>query len=83
MAIRWISIVLMLAMTGAQWLTSARAAEPQVPVLWDAKERLPKPDLSALPRLRFLTTTDFPPFNFLDGAGRLSGSQGFSSRIEQ
>ncbi|RUW60499.1 amino acid ABC transporter, partial [Mesorhizobium sp. M4B.F.Ca.ET.049.02.1.2] len=42
------------------------AAEPQVPVLWDAKERLPKPDLSALPRLRFLTTTDFPPFNFLD-----------------
>ena len=49
------------------------AAEPQVPVLWDAKERLPKPDLSALPRLRFLTTTDFPPFNFLDGGGRLSG----------
>jgi polar amino acid transport system substrate-binding protein len=72
-AIRWMTIVLMLAMTGAQWLTAARAAEPQVPVLWDAKERLPKPDLSALPRLRFLTTTDFPPFNFLDGAGRLSG----------
>ncbi|WP_370453294.1 transporter substrate-binding domain-containing protein [Mesorhizobium sp.] len=73
MAIRWISIVLMLVMTGAQLLTNARAAEPQVPGLWDAKERLPKPDLSALPRLRFLTTTDFPPFNFLDGAGRLSG----------
>ncbi|TPL10998.1 transporter substrate-binding domain-containing protein [Mesorhizobium sp. B2-4-14] len=51
----------------------ARAAEPQVPMLWDAKERLPKPDLSSLPRLRFLTTTDFPPFNFLDGAGKLSG----------
>ena len=53
--------------------SGARATEPQVPVLWDAKERLPKPDLSALPRLRFLTTTDFPPFNFLDGAGKLSG----------
>ncbi len=52
---------------------TARAAEPQVPALWDTKERLPKPDLSALPRLRFLTTTDFPPFNFLDGEGRLSG----------
>ncbi|WP_254019212.1 transporter substrate-binding domain-containing protein [Mesorhizobium escarrei] len=63
----------MLAITGAQWLTGARAAEPQVPVLWDAKERLPKPDLAALPRLRFLTTIDFPPFNFFDGAGRLSG----------
>ncbi len=49
------------------------AAEPQVPVLWDARERLPKPDLSALQRLRFLTTTDFPPFNFLDREGRLSG----------
>ncbi|WP_156460230.1 transporter substrate-binding domain-containing protein [Mesorhizobium sp. Root157] len=44
-----------------------------MPILWDAKERLPKPDLSALPRLRFLTTVDFPPFNFLDGSGRLSG----------
>ncbi|KQZ19494.1 amino acid ABC transporter [Mesorhizobium sp. Root552] len=52
---------------------AAQAQTPQVPVLWDAKERLPKPDLSALPRLRFLTTTDFPPFNFLDGSGRLSG----------
>jgi polar amino acid transport system substrate-binding protein len=51
----------------------ARAAEPQVPTFWDTKERLAKPDLSALDRLRFLTTTDFPPFNFLDSGGRLSG----------
>lgn len=50
-----------------------RAQSPQAPILWDAQERLPKPDLSALPRLRFLTTTDFAPFNFLDGSGRLSG----------
>lgn len=49
------------------------AEEPVIPLLWDAKERLPRPDLSALPRLRFLTTTDFPPFNFLDGQARLSG----------
>ncbi len=52
---------------------SARAAEAQVPVLWDARERLAKPDLTGLTRLRFLTTTDFPPFNYLDGSGRLSG----------
>jgi len=51
----------------------SHAAEPQVPVFWDAKEQLQKPDLSTLERLRFLTTTDFPPFNFLDGNGRLSG----------
>jgi polar amino acid transport system substrate-binding protein len=65
--------MLLMALAGAQSLAAARAAEPQVPILWDAKERLPKPDVSALPRLRFLTTTDFPPFNFLDGAGRLTG----------
>lgn len=51
----------------------AVAAGPQAPILWDSQERLAKPDLAAMPRLRFLTTTDFPPFNFLDGGGRLSG----------
>ncbi|MER8534275.1 transporter substrate-binding domain-containing protein [Mesorhizobium sp. M1005] len=74
MAFRRISISLISILIGAQSLAAAAlAAEPQVPVFWDAKERLPKPDLSMLPRLRFLTSTDFPPFNFLDGAGRLSG----------
>ncbi|WP_195179897.1 transporter substrate-binding domain-containing protein [Mesorhizobium sp. INR15] len=69
-----ISIALLSALFGLHAISGfARAAEPQVPILWDAKERLPKPDLSALPRLRFLTTTDFPPFNFLDNSGRLSG----------
>ncbi|OQM73648.1 transporter substrate-binding domain-containing protein [Pseudaminobacter manganicus] len=46
---------------------------PDIPLFWNATERLPKPNLTALPRLRFLTTTDFPPFNFLDSAGRLTG----------
>ena len=74
MAFQWRFLVLASLLIAALPLApGARAAEPQVPVLWDAKERLPKPDLSALPRLRFLTTTDFPPFNFLDGAGKLSG----------
>ena len=44
-----------------------------IPQFWDAKERLPNPNLAQLQRLRFLTTTDFPPFNFLDGDGRLTG----------
>ena len=74
MAFQWRFLVLASLLIAALPLApGARAAEPQVPVLWDAKERLPKPDLSALPRLRFLTTTDSPPFNFLDGAGKLSG----------
>lgn len=49
------------------------AAEPEFPNLWDAKERIAKPGLNALPRLRFLTTTDFPPLNFIDASGRLAG----------
>ena len=74
MTLRWIFIALLSTLVSAPPFAGiVRAAEPKVPALWDAKERLPKPDLSALPRLRFLTTTDFPPFNFLDGAGRLSG----------
>ena len=51
----------------------ARADQPAIPVFWDARERLAKPDLTGVKRLRFLTTTDFPPFNFLDGSGRLTG----------
>lgn len=49
------------------------AAEPAIPNFWDAKERLAKPDISDLPRIRFLTTVDFPPFNFIDSSGRLAG----------
>ena len=49
------------------------AAEPAIPDYWDEKERLPKPDLSGVGRVRFLTTIDFPPFNFLDADGRLAG----------
>ncbi|MFA6155261.1 transporter substrate-binding domain-containing protein [Mesorhizobium sp.] len=76
MAFQWRSLLIasmLVAAAGPAGGARAASAEPQVPVLWDAKERLPKPDLSALPRLRFLTTTDFPPFNFIDGTGKLAG----------
>lgn len=63
----WVAIASLLL------VQAGRAAEPEIPQLWDSKERLQKPDLSQLQRLRFLTTTDFPPFNFLDASGRLSG----------
>ncbi len=53
--------------------SAALAAEPAIPNYWDERERLPKPDLSGVERLRFLTTIDFPPFSFLDGQGRLAG----------
>lgn len=49
------------------------APMPGLPLLFDAREHLPQPDLSAYPRLRFLTTMDFPPFGFADQNGRLAG----------
>jgi polar amino acid transport system substrate-binding protein len=54
------------------------AALPQqaglaVPQFQDVRETMPKPDVAGLSRLRFLTTTDFRPFNFLDSQGRLTG----------
>ncbi|MBW9112166.1 transporter substrate-binding domain-containing protein [Rhizobium cauense] len=52
---------------------SAQEATPSLPLLFDSRERLAKPDLSSLVRLRFLTTIDFPPFNFTDQNGKLAG----------
>jgi polar amino acid transport system substrate-binding protein len=43
------------------------------PVFRDRSEISQKPDLSGIDRLRFLTTTDFPPFNHTDANGRLAG----------
>jgi polar amino acid transport system substrate-binding protein len=54
-------------------IPSARAQATDLPILFDARERLVRPDVSSVLRLRFLTTTDFPPFNFTDQSGRLSG----------
>jgi polar amino acid transport system substrate-binding protein len=51
----------------------AQQASQSLPLLFDSRERLAKPDLTALVRLRFLTSIDFPPFNFMDQNGKLSG----------
>ena len=54
--------------------TAAEEASPlSMPQLFDLRERIAKPDLAAVPRIRFLTTVDFPPFNFIDQSGKLSG----------
>ncbi|SEL42822.1 polar amino acid transport system substrate-binding protein [Xaviernesmea oryzae] len=44
-----------------------------LPLTFDTRERITKPDLQGVARLRFLTTVDFPPFNFIDQDGRLAG----------
>jgi polar amino acid transport system substrate-binding protein len=65
-------VVLTLVMA-ASICPPARAADPAIPDFWSSTERLQKPDLSGIQRLRFLTTLDFPPFNFLDADGHLTG----------
>lgn len=54
-------------------ISAAFAQDVRIPNFWDKNERLVKPELFALQRLKFLTTTDFPPFNFIDRRKRLSG----------
>lgn len=61
-------------MIGGAVLPSRRAAaDDNLPLMFDTRERLPRSDLSTLVRLRILTTVDFPPLNFADQTGRLSG----------
>src|SRR6476660_7711497 len=42
----------------------AEAAPQAVPGFWDPRRRPDRPDLSRLTVIRFLTETDYPPFNF-------------------
>jgi len=43
------------------------------PNYWDPRERAVLPDLTGRDRIRFLTTADFPPFNFVDQRNRIAG----------
>lgn len=52
----------------------AHAQQPvAIPNYWDSRERVALPDLSPRTRIRFLTTADFPPFNFIDQRDRVAG----------
>jgi polar amino acid transport system substrate-binding protein len=44
-----------------------------IPNFWDPRSRVERPPVGAVPAIRFITTDDFPPFNFLDENGRLTG----------
>src|SRR5262245_61356423 len=52
-----------------------QAAPQAVPGFWDPRRRPERPDLSRLTVIRFLTETDYPPFNF---AGPDGNPQGFN-----
>jgi polar amino acid transport system substrate-binding protein len=53
----------------------AQIAEPavRVPGFWDPRRRPERPDMTRLNVIRFLTETDYPPFNFAAPGGGLQG----------
>jgi polar amino acid transport system substrate-binding protein len=51
----------------------AVAAPQAVPGFWDPRRRPERPDLSKLTVIRFLTETDYPPFNFTGADGNPAG----------
>ncbi len=52
---------------------TAAADEVATPNFTDQRQRLARPELGARQRFLFLTSVDYPPFNFLDANGRLTG----------
>jgi polar amino acid transport system substrate-binding protein len=52
--------------------TALQSSAPALPNFWDPRSRPEKP-AGDLGNIRFLTSGDFPPFNFLDSSGRLTG----------
>jgi len=49
------------------------AAPQAVPGFWDPRRRPDRPDLSRVTVIRFLTETDYPPFNFTGPDGNPAG----------
>lgn len=44
-----------------------------IPNFWDPNERFIKPATTKLESIRFITTTDFPPFSFVGGEKQITG----------
>ena len=51
----------------------SEAAPQAVPGFWDPRRRPERPDLSRISVIRFLTETDYPPFNFTGADGNPAG----------
>lgn len=64
---RWLAIIILLALGAGAVLAQA------LPYHVDPGARDVVPDLTAVPSIRFLTTADYPPFNYRDDAGELVG----------
>lgn len=53
--------------------TATPSSAQAVPGFWDPRRRPDRPDLSRITVIRFLTETDYPPFNFTGADGNPAG----------
>lgn len=67
------ALCLWMAVANPRGAAAQDRASVDLPILFDTRERIARPDLAGIVRLRFLTTVDFPPFNFIDQTGKLAG----------
>ncbi len=65
--------ILLAGLTSAIAQVPAADAGVSVPGFWDPRRRPEKPDLSRVSVIRFLTETDYPPFNFAGPDGNPHG----------
>jgi polar amino acid transport system substrate-binding protein len=70
-----IAILILGGIRNAPAQVPAPDAGVRVPGFWDPRRRPERPDLSRVSVIRFLTETDYPPFNF---AGPDGNPQGFN-----
>jgi polar amino acid transport system substrate-binding protein len=68
-----LALVAWLCAADALAAATATTAGVTIPNFWDPKRRVERPAAGAVTAIRFITTDDFPPFNFLDAGGRLTG----------
>ena len=68
-----LALLLLMAVSAPSAAFAQGGKAVDLPILFDTRERIAKPDLAGIVRLRFLTTVDFPPFNFIDQTGKLAG----------
>lgn len=52
---------------------AATPVQAEPPRIWDPGYRIVSPDVAGIPRLRILTSLDFPPFNFADANRKPTG----------
>jgi polar amino acid transport system substrate-binding protein len=82
-AIAIVAALLMIMIAAAQAQTPNPSAAPlptetinnpmAVPGFWDPRRRPERPDLSRISIIRFLTETDYPPFNYAGSDGAPAG----------